>query len=78
MGNAGEDAEVLEDIRKGVVWEEEFVLKYDGGAVWSLLQSLGPDKAGRIGKLLRENLADTRRHYGLLKGILESGGGGHG
>jgi len=67
-----DNKKLIEDLKKGFKWEEEFVLQYDQPMVWELLKALGEKKFSRIQKLLNENLSDTRRHYTTLKALIEN------
>jgi hypothetical protein len=63
-------AELMQLLKRGLDWEEEFVLQYDRDYVWEFLRTLGPEKFAKIEKLMKENISDTNRHYTMLKNLI--------
>ncbi|MBU0530692.1 MAG: hypothetical protein ABIH52_01075 [Candidatus Aenigmatarchaeota archaeon] len=63
--------EVIEELKKGFKWEEEFVFHYSGEEIINRIKALDKDKFERIKNLLDENVEDSRRHASMLKEILD-------
>ena len=62
--------EIIKKIEHGICWEDEFIAKYDEESVWTLLRdTLNEEKFRKIERLLRENIADTRKHKKILEDL---------
>ena len=63
--------EILQNLRDGLKWEYEFIVKYDSEDIWKLFKVLDEDKFKRLEKLLKENINDSRRHANMIKNIID-------
>ncbi len=69
------DEEIVPDLEKAMKWEEEFMMDYDSQEIWTLLETLEPEKFEKVKRLLKENLADTERHYNTVRDLIKQIGG---
>ena len=61
---------LLQELEKGLEWEDEFVANYESGATFELLKTLEKEKFDGIWKLLKENIDDSRRHASMIRDVI--------
>jgi len=64
--------ELIDNLEKGLYWEDEFIMKYDNFSFWALIEaSTTKEKFEKIKDLFSKNIQETHKHKEILKYLIE-------
>jgi hypothetical protein len=64
--------ELIDLLKKGAYWEDEFIARYDSASFWALIEaSVSKEKFGKIKELFNQNIKESYKHSAMLKNLME-------
>jgi hypothetical protein len=64
--------ELVTLLKKGIYWEDNFVLNYDNPSFWTLIKTSVPkENFKRIRELFSLNINESYKHETVLKNLIE-------
>lgn len=64
--------ELIDLLKKGVYWEDEFIMNYDTNSFWDLIEaSVSKEKFEKIKDLFSRNIEETHKHKEILNNLIE-------
>ena len=64
--------DLIEQLKKGIYWEDEFILNYDIPSFWTLIEnSVSKENFEKIRDLFGQNIKDTYKHSTMLNNLVK-------